>query len=165
MASEKNDLKQYYTCKRKPDIVTWAAIGLFLIVILMQVYLVAFLPIQLKSGETLAYNVSRDKMLLNIDKIRTTIPEVKAPSDLAEGEVQMTKSAFDRLMLYTREHRDQLDLAQITELSQRFQKIQFLVDRWTKPAPQYALGTEQIDKKKYIRMLEQRIQEQETLPQ
>ncbi|MBO5680232.1 MAG: hypothetical protein J6T08_00820, partial [Lentisphaeria bacterium] len=67
MANGKKDLKQYYSCKRKPDFVTWTAIGLFLIVILLQVYLIVFLPMQLREGETLAYNVARDKMLQNID--------------------------------------------------------------------------------------------------
>lgn len=167
MTKEKKDLKQYYSCKRKPDIVTWMAIGLFLIVILMQVYLVAFLPIQLRNDETLAYNVARDKMLQNIDKLRVTLPnlEEKMPDKLAKGEIQMTRSAFERLMLHTRDHRDALDLAQVTELAQRFQMFEFMTQRWSAAKPKYYLRAEKIDEKKYVRMLEQRIQEQETIAQ
>ncbi len=160
MAKEKKDLKQYYSCKRKPDIVTWTAIGLFLIVILMQVYLIAFLPIRLRNDETLAYNVARDKMLQDIDKLRSILPKIAPPDDLAEGELQMTRSAFERLMLYTREYRDGLDLARITELSQRFQMFEFIVRRWTAKKQAYYLQTETIDQPKYVRMLEQRIWEQ-----
>ena len=163
MANGKKDLKQYYSCKRKPDFVTWTAIGLFLIVILLQVYLIVFLPMQLREGETLAYNVARDKMLQNIDVLRSRLPKVKMTDELAEGELQMTRSAFERLMLYTREHRDGLDLAQVTELSQRFQMFDFMLRRWTAKQPQYYLHRETIDQKKYIRMLEKRIQEQETI--
>ena len=165
MAKEKKDLKQYYSCKRKPDIVTWIAIGLFLIVILMQVYLVAFLPIQLRNDETLAYNVARDKMLLNIDKLRVVLPklEEKKLDKNAKGEIQMARSAFERLMLHTREHRDELNLLQVTELSQRFQMLEFMAERWSAEKPESYLREEKIEEKKYVRMLEQRIEEQETL--
>ncbi len=166
MAKEKKDLKQYYSCKRKPDIVTWVAIGLFLVVILLQVYLVAFLPIQLRNDETLAYNVARDKMLQDVDKLRLALPKLKEKvPDLAEGELQMTQSAFERLMLHTREHRDALDLAQVTELSQRFQMFEFMTQRWSAKKPEYYLQKEEINKEKYVRMLEQRMQEQEKILQ
>lgn len=165
MATGKKDLKQYFSCKRKPDIVTGIAIGLFLIVILLQVYLIVFLPVQLREGEALAYNMARDKMLRDIDKLRSALPKVKMPDELAEGELQMTKSAFERLMLYTREHRDGLDLAQVSELAQRFQMFDFMLQRWTAGKPQYYLRREKIDQKKYVRMLEKRIQEQETISQ
>ncbi|MBO5202719.1 MAG: hypothetical protein J6C30_08340 [Lentisphaeria bacterium] len=165
MATGKKDLKQYFSCKRKPDIVTGIAIGLFLIVILLQVYLIVFLPVQLREGEALAYNMARDKMLRDIDKLRSALPKVKMPDELAEGELQMTKSAFERLMLYTREHRDGLDLAQVSELAQRFRMFDFMLQRWTAGKPQYYLRREKIDQKKYVRMLEKRIQEQETISQ
>ena len=165
MATGKKDLKQYFSCKRKPDIVTGIAIGLFLIVILLQVYLIVFLPVQLRDGEALAYNMARDKMLRDIDKLRSALPKVKMPDELAEGELQMTKSAFERLMLYTREHRDGLDLAQVSELAQRFRMFDFMLQRWTAGKPQYYLRREKIDQKKYVRMLEKRIQEQETISQ
>ena len=165
MATGKKDLKQYFSCKRKPDIVTGIAIGLFLIVILLQVYLIVFLPVQLREGEALAYNMARDKMLRDIDKLRSALPKVKMPDELAEGELQMTKSAFERLMLYTREHRDGLDLAQVSELAQRFRMFDFMLQRWTARKPQYYLRREKIDQKKYVRMLEKRIQEQETISQ
>ncbi len=165
MATGKKDLKQYFSCKRKPDIVTGIAIGLFLIVILLQVYLIVFLPVQLREGEALAYNMARDKMLRDIDKLRSALPKVKMPDELAEGELQMTKSAFERLMLYTREHRDGLDLAQVAELAQRFRMFDFMLQRWTAGKPQYYLRREKIDQKKYVRMLEKRIQEQETISQ
>lgn len=165
MATGKKDLKQYFSCKRKPDIVTGIAIGLFLIVILLQVYLIVFLPVQLREGEALAYNMARDKMLRDIDKLRSALPKVKIPDELAEGELQMTKSAFERLMLYTREHRDGLDLAQVSELAQRFRMFDFMLQRWTAGKPQYYLRREKIDQKKYVRMLEKRIQEQETISQ
>lgn len=157
MATGKKDLKQYFSCKRKPDIVTGIAIGLFLIVILLQVYLIVFLPVQLREGEALAYNMARDKMLRDIDKLRSALPKVKMPDELAEGELQMTKSAFERLMLYTREHRDGLDLAQVSELAQRFRMFDFMLQRWTAGKPQYYLRREKIDQKKYVRMLEKRI--------
>lgn len=165
MATGKKDLKQYFSCKRKPDIVTGIAIGLFLIVILLQVYLIVFLPVQLREGEALAYNMARDKMLRDIDKLRSALPKVKMPDELAEGELQMTKSAFERLMLYTREHRDGLDLAQVSELAQRFRMFDFMLQRWAAGKPQYYLRREKIDQKKYVRMLEKRIQEQETISQ
>lgn len=165
MATGKKVLKQYFSCKRKPDIVTGIAIGLFLIVILLQVYLIVFLPVQLREGEALAYNMARDKMLRDIDKLRSALPKVKMPDELAEGELQMTKSAFERLMLYTREHRDGLDLAQVSELAQRFRMFDFMLQRWTAGKPQYYLRREKIDQKKYVRMLEKRIQEQETISQ
>ena len=165
MATGKKDLKQYFSCKRKPDIVTGIAIGLFLIVILLQVYLIVFLPVQLREGEALAYNMARDKMFRDIDKLRSALPKVKMPDELAEGELQMTKSAFERLMLYTREHRDGLDLAQVSELAQRFRMFDFMLQRWTAGKPQYYLRREKIDQKKYVRMLEKRIQEQETISQ
>lgn len=157
--------KKHYSCKRKPDIVTGIAIGLFLIVILLQVYLVVFLPFQLRDGETLAYNIARDKMLQSIDQLRGRVTHTKMPDDLSEGERQMVKSAFDRLMLYTREHREELDLAQVAELSRRFQQFDFVVQRWIRKPPKYALREEKINQKKYVQMLLKRIDEQETLPQ
>lgn len=163
--NEKNNLKQYYSCKRKPDIVTGIAIGLFLVMILMQVYLVVFLPIQLREGETLAYNVARDKVLQHVDKLRMLSAHAKPRGRLAEGECKMTTEAFNRLMLYAREHREQLDLAQITELAQRFQQFDFIIKRWYEKPPQFVLTEEKIDQRKYVRMLEKRIQDQETLSQ
>lgn len=163
----KKDLKQYYSCKRKPDVVTWVAIGLFLVMILFQVYLIAFLPMRLQSDETLTYNVTRDKMLQSIDKLNTAMRKTKMQNELAEGERQMVQSAFDRLTLYTREHRDALELAQVAELAKRFQMFDFILKRWAAKKPQYYLQEETInqEKRKYVRLLEQRIEEQEKISQ
>ncbi|MBO5762721.1 MAG: hypothetical protein J6R85_02525 [Lentisphaeria bacterium] len=161
MADSKTNLKEFYSCKRKPDVVTAVAIVLFLIVILMQIYLVAILPIQLRQAETLEYNVSRDQMLLNVDTIRSRLNNLKTPDDLATGEVQMLRYAFDRLMLYTRENRDGLDLAQVGELTKRFRMFGSAAQRWKES--KYYLREEKVEQKKYVRMLEAQIRAQETV--
>lgn len=163
MENEKKDLKQFYSCKRKPDVVTAVAISLFLIVILLQIYLIVFLPLQLKEAETLEYNVSRDELLQDIDFLRGKLIKYKAPDELASGESQMLKSAFDRLMLYTRENRDGLALDQVGELSKRIRMFTAVFQRWQDS--RFYLREETLEQKKYIRILEKRILEQEKLQQ
>lgn len=155
------NISQFYSCKRKRDYITWLAIILFAIVLIGQVYLVLFLPIRLKQQETLEYHVARQQLLLQMDEVRSLLRRLSPSGTLEKGEADMIRQTFDKLLLYAREHEDNMTLPQIVQVHHMTKMLRSAVLRCR--AKKYYIRRENIDMPAFVTVLENELQQKEQL--
>lgn len=155
------NISQFYSCKRKRDYITWLAIILFVIVLIGQVYLVLFLPIRLKQQETLEYHVARQQLLLQMDEVRSLLRRLSPSGTLEKGEADMIRQTFDNLLLYAREHEDNMTLPQIVQVHHMTKMLRSAVLRCR--AKKYYIRRENIDMPAFVTVLENELRQKEQL--
>ena len=155
------NISQFYSCKRKRDYITWLAIILFVIVLIGQVYLVLFLPIRLKQQETLEYHVARQQLLLQMDEVCSLLRRLSPSGTLEKGEADMIRQTFDKLLLYAREHEDNMTLPQIVQVHHMTKMLRSAVLRCR--AKKYYIRRENIDMPAFVTVLENELRQKEQL--
>lgn len=155
------NISQFYSCKRKRDYITWLAIILFVIVLIGQVYLVLFLPIRLKQQETLEYHVARQQLLLQMDEVRGLLRRLSPSGTLEKGEADMIRQTFDKLLLYAREHEDNMTLPQIVQVHHMTKMLRSAVLRCR--AKKHYIRRENIDMPAFVTVLENELRQKEQL--
>lgn len=181
---KKKDLESRFSCKRRRDYVTYAAVVLFGLMLCFQIYLIVVLPIQLKKAETLEYNVLREQLLLEMDETRIILNHeelvayMSSGSHLQEEEFKATKRLFEKLLVFTRTNIDHLSISQLNELMRQLFLIRSAIIAWqpfvfdeagnrvldeygepVKRKPQFSFQEEKLDEKKYVKMLNDRLNE------
>lgn len=194
---KKKNLEARFSCKRKRDYVTYAAVVLFGLMLCFQIYLIVILPIQLKKAETLEHHVLRERVLLEMDKIRKCfeyisrhdVPQTEAEAaqperedqlNLQKGELEVTRQLFERQLAFVREHSDDLSISQLNEVMRQLYQIRSAIIAWQpimvddslKPVldaegrhipkkKQYSFREEKLNQKKYVKMLNARLNKPE----
>ena len=69
----KVNVKQYYSTRRKRDLVTGGAIIMFGVLIVFQLYITIVFPLQLNHQHLLIAEMEKDEMYEQIDRIRETV--------------------------------------------------------------------------------------------
>lgn len=155
------NISQFYSCKRKRDYITWLAIILFAVVLIGQVYLVLFLPIRLKQQETLEYHVARQQLLLQMDEVRALLRRLSPSGTLEKGEADMIRQTFGKLLLYAREHEDNMTLPQIVQVHHMTKMLRSAVLRCR--AKKHYIRRENIDMPAFVTVLENELRQKEQL--
>lgn len=155
------NIRQFYSCKRKRDYITWLAIILFAVVLIGQVYLVLFLPIRLKQQETLEYHVARQQLLLQMDEVRALLRRLSPSGTLEKGEADMIRQTFGKLLLYAREHEDNMTLPQIVQVHHMTKMLRSAVLRCR--AKKHYIRRENIDMPAFVTVLENELRQKEQL--
>ena len=114
------DLKSKYSCKRKRDYVTLFAVMMFSLIVLFELYLVFWLPIQLR----------RQRIAEFADNLRNSCRRLGKKDSLEKGEVAMIQSTLDVLAIYIRENQEHLNMSQLRELEQTMNRIARIIDGW-----------------------------------
>lgn len=178
----KKDLESRFSCKRKRDYVTYAAVILFGLMLCFQIYLIVILPIQLKKAETLEHHVLREQLLLEMDKTRIIFGDAELTAymtkngHLREEEFYATKRLFERLLVFTRTNCDHLSISQLNELMRQLFQIRGAIIAWqpfqldvtgqrvfdengdpVKKIPQFSFREEELDQQKYVKTLNDRL--------
>lgn len=179
---KKKDLESRFSCKRKRDYVTYAAVILFGLMLCFQIYLIVLLPIQLKKAETLEHHVLKESLLLEMDKTRIIFGDAEliaymTSEHLREEEFYATKRLFEKLLVFTRIHCDELSISQLNELKRQLFQIRGAIIAWqpfqldvsgrrvmdengapVKKVPQFSFREEKLDQEKYVKMLNGRLE-------
>ncbi len=130
----KNDSKpprKAYSCERRRDYITILGLGLFVLVVAFELYLVLWVPVQLKSRGALEKAVAKQEMIDLADNLRDAIPRIEKKNNLNEGELMLTKASLDVLALYIRENQERLSREQIRELSEILGRFDALARDWS----------------------------------
>ncbi len=151
MKKDSFSLQSSYTCKRKKDLVTFLGVGLFIFVVVFELYLVLWVPVQLKSKKLLEKEVAKQDMIYLADNLRRTLSDVDTKNRIQEGEVTIARTAVDNLAVYIREHQDFLNREQIRELNKTLQSFDALAQKWKQGA--FLIKEEQLDYSNYIKSL------------
>jgi hypothetical protein len=129
----KNDsfsIKNAYSCERRKDFITILGVCLFFFVVVFELYLVIWVPIQLKTKSMLEKDVAKQEMISRADNLRDTLSEVNTKSRIQEGEIALAKSAVDSMAAYIRENQDFLNRDQIREIDSLLKRYAELAQNW-----------------------------------
>lgn len=143
--------KSAYTCKRKKDVVTILGVALFFFVVAFELYLVLWVPVQLKSRKLLEKEVAKQEMIGLADSLRDLLGNVKTKGRVQDGEINLAKSVVDNLAVYIRENQDFLNREQIRDLSKTLQDYDALARRWSNGG--FLVKEEQLDYSNYMKSL------------
>lgn len=130
--TKKINIRSYYSSRRKRDVVTVAAVGLFIALILFQFYITLIVPIQLKRHGTLLEHIEKDRMMTQIDELRGRVNwSVGAfKSDLNRGETQLVKEVADIFAQYIRTNHAFMTPEQVAQLREIMRTYNGICDRW-----------------------------------
>ena len=97
-------INQYYSTKRKRDVVTGAAIALFVALIVFQLYITIVFPLQLRHQKLLIADMEKDEMYEQIDRIRDLIRSTGGKNAAQRGEINLVSGIMDQFALHVREN-------------------------------------------------------------
>ena len=124
------EIRKKYSCRRKSDFVTWFAIVFFFVVVALELYLILWVPIQLRREGVLQKHVAKEQMGRKIDHYRHQMKRIETSNSLNRGEISLARNMMDLYANYIRLYQDKLDLAEILEISSLLDQYGILVIRW-----------------------------------
>ncbi len=124
------DLRNKYSCKRKRDYITLFAVMMFSLIVLFELYLIFWLPIQLRQENAMILHVSRQRIAEFADDLRNQCRALKKKDSLEKGEIAMTQSVLDVMAIYIRENQEHLNMSQLRDLEQTMNRIARLIQGW-----------------------------------
>ena len=124
------EIKEKYSCRRKSDFVTYFAICFFILVVIFELYLIVWMPIQLRREGVLEKHVAKENLVTLADSIRDQLNGVRGKDALTQGEIDLAKKVMDLYALYIREHQDALTLPQILDLYKMLNRYQTALEHW-----------------------------------
>ncbi len=126
----KINIKKYYSTKRKRDVVTGAAICLFGVLIVFQLYITIVFPFQLRHRQLLIAEIEKDEMYEQIDIIRDIIHATRGANFAQNGEIRLVEGIMDQFALHVREHGKEMTPEQVAELRQVLFRYEQIACAW-----------------------------------
>lgn len=124
------EIKAKYSCRRKSDFVAWFAIGFFLVIVVLELYLILWVPIQLRREGVLQKHVAKEQMSTKVDHYRHLFRRIPAPTSLNKGEIALAQNMLDLYANYIRANQDKLELSEILEISDLLDRYGMLSMLW-----------------------------------
>lgn len=109
---------------------TYFAIYFFLLVVVFELYLIAWMPIQLKKEDVLQKHVAKENLVTLVDTLRNEVGKIGGGNSLNNGEIELTRKVLDLYALYIREYQDALELSQILDLYKMLNRYQAVIEQW-----------------------------------
>ena len=126
----KVNIKKYYSTKRKRDLVTGAAICLFGILIVFQLYITIVFPLQLRHRQLLLAEIEKDEMYEQIDLIRKIVRSTRGANFAQNGEIRLVEGIMDQFALHVREHGKEMTPEQVAELRKVLFRYEQIACAW-----------------------------------
>ena len=125
-------IRAQYSCRRKNDFVTWFAIIFFFVIVALELYLIIWVPIQLKREGVLQKHVAKEQMGNKVDHYRAVMRRIPVKNSLNKGEIQLARNMLDLYANYIRQYQDKLELSEILEISELLDRYGMLTVNWQK---------------------------------
>ena len=124
------NIKQYYSTKRKRDVVTGAAILFFGVLIVFQLYITILFPLQLRHQRFLIAEMEKDEMYEQVDRIRKLIRSTRGKDFAQTGEIGLVEGVLDQFALHVREHGKDMTPEQVADLRNALTRYELIVMTW-----------------------------------
>lgn len=126
-------VREKYSCKRRKDFVTGFAIIFFLLVVCFEIYVVLWMPIQIRQRNMLEVHTAKDELIRSFDKLRYRCFKMYfTRKGFAKGEIELTIRVLDMYAIYLRNNVDLLNINQLIELKRTFGRFEALAVDWEK---------------------------------
>ncbi|MBR4255409.1 MAG: hypothetical protein IKQ16_10010 [Lentisphaeria bacterium] len=123
-------IKEYYSTKRKRDVVTGIAIFLFGALIVFQLYITIIFPFQLRHKQLLIAEMEKDEMYEQIDRIRKLVRSTGGRDPGQRGEITLVRGILDQFALHVRENGKEMTPEQVSELRNVLSRYELIVMTW-----------------------------------
>ena len=128
----KFNVKQYYSTRRKRDVVTGAAIVFFGVLIVFQLYITIVFPIQLQRQRFLIAEIEKDEMYEQIDRFRDLIHHTRGRDYAESGEIRLVEGVMNQFALHVRENGKEMTPEQVSELRNVLSRYEAIAIAWQK---------------------------------
>ena len=154
----KINIKQYYSTKRKRDVVTGSAIALFGVLIVFQVYITIFFPLQLRHQKLLIAEMEKDEMYEQIDRIRDIVHHARGNDSAQTGEIKLVEGVMDQFALHVREHGEEMTPEQVGNLRNVLSRYELIGMTWKeKKTDNFHIRQNVLDTTSYAKELEDKM--------
>ena len=126
----KFNIKDYYSTRRKRDVVTGVAIFLFAALIVFQLYITIVFPLQLRHQQLLIADMEKDEMYEQIDRIRDAIRATRGKDFAQKGEIKLVEGILDQFALHVRENGQKMTPEQVSDLRNVLSRYELIVMTW-----------------------------------
>ena len=126
----KFNVKQFYSTRRKRDLVTGGAIILFGALIAFQLYITVIFPLQLNHQHLLIAEMEKDEMYEQVDRIRETVRRNKGRTPVQTGEIDLVTGVLDQFALHVREHGNEMTPEQVNGLRTELRRYELVILGW-----------------------------------
>ena len=151
----KINIKQYYSTKRKRDVVTGSAIALFGVLIVFQVYITIFFPLQLRHQKLLIAEMEKDEMYEQIDRIRDIVHHARGNDSAQTGEIKLVEGVMDQFALHVREHGEEMTPEQVGNLRNVLSRYELIGMTWKeKKTDNFHIRQNVLDTAEYAKTVE-----------
>ena len=123
-------INQYYSTKRKRDVVTGAAILFFVVLIFFQLYITIVFPFQLRHQRVLIAEMEKDEMYEQVDRIRDLIRHTRGNDFAQTGEIALVEGVMNQFALHVREHGSDMTPEQVSTLRNALSRYELVVMTW-----------------------------------
>ena len=124
------NVKNYYSTKRKRDLVTGGAVILFGALIVFQLYITVIFPLQLNHQHLLIAEMEKDEMYEQVDYIRDTVRRNKGRTPIQTGEIDLVSGVLDQFALHVREHGSEMTPEQVNGLRTELRRYELVILGW-----------------------------------
>lgn len=161
MNTNEQDLK-LASARFKRDYVAWLAIGLFFIIMALEVIMAFSIPILVKNESAWAKQVARQDMSAMFDGMRSQLRRIASSKDSRiAGEGGLLLILFDEQAIYLRENHEKLSKRQIAEFESELRKIAPLQNKLSSKKSSAFSRTPKLDTTKIWQILENKIKTEE----
>ncbi len=150
----RSELKNKYSCRRKRDYITLTAVVMFSLIVLFELYLMFFLPVQLRQENAMVLHVSRQRVSEYADGLRSQCRGLKKKFP-SKGEIEMIQSVLDIMAIYIRENQEHLSMPQLKELEHTMNRIGMIVNNWQNG--KFIIHREKFDTSPLCKSLEEKL--------
>jgi len=96
--------------------VTGFAIIFFFVIVALELYLIIWVPIQLRREGVLQKHVAKEQMGRKVDYYRDEMHRISTRNSLNKGEISLARNMLDLYANYIRLYQDKLELSEILEI-------------------------------------------------
>ena len=131
--------------QRRKDFVAYVAVGLFVVIVVMEILLVTWLPRKLITKELWEREEAQQELVELVDKLRRNMRggSIRCANFWQEGEVAISLDCLDEAAKYLRENQDKMDRAQIRCLYNLVRRFEVRYCKWDEG--KFCVSFERID--------------------
>jgi hypothetical protein len=112
-----------YSANFKKDYMAYFAIGLFIVIVIIELYMAIWLPIYLKSQNSWALQENRQEMIDRFDGLRSAYSRLKPATQQGKAEIKIIMDCLNHNAIYLRKYQEQLTIDQIRTLNSGYQEL------------------------------------------
>ena len=116
--------EQHYSANFKKDYMAYFSIGLFFVIVAIELYMAVWLPVYLKSQDKWAVQENRQELIDKFDGLRRSYTHLKPATQQGKNEIAVIVDCLDKNAIYLRKYQSKMNINQIRALNYDYQALE-----------------------------------------